>query len=162
MKERRRRRGFERAGSGGPGILGVSNRRVRTLRLSVAWRRIAGEEMAARVPAKGVSRGIVEFECADPLWRARVEPVLADLAARLAAAVPGPKIRRYRLVDPRRADERKAPSRPIPVSELPGGEPSSKRGGTGESPRGVEAPGDETRRERLSRLMRRYLERAEA
>jgi hypothetical protein len=160
MSNQRRRRGFERAGSGGTGILELSSRRARTLRLSVAWRRVAGEEMAANVPAKGVSRGVVEFECDDPVWRARVEPVLADLAARLAATAPGPEIRRYRLIDPHRAGERKGPSRPIPAASSPDGEPATGGAGPGVHSRTVETPVEETRRERLSRLMRLYLERS--
>ncbi len=112
MTERRRRRGFERAGAFGTQGLGLPAPRARELRLVTAWRACAGGPLAERARALGVRRGVLEVVVEDSRWLATVADLLPSLGARVAERCPDLGIRRCRVVV--RGDAgRETPSVPV-------------------------------------------------
>jgi predicted nucleic acid-binding Zn ribbon protein len=98
METRRRKAGFVQAGSIRPDQLGLPRKQGRELLLAVGWRRVAGEAIARQARAVRVYRGTLEVEASDRRWRETLRTLLPTLAGRLAAAVPGLKIRKCRLL----------------------------------------------------------------
>jgi hypothetical protein len=98
MRDERRRRGFERAGSFRPERCGLPSAATRRLRLALAWRRVAGAVLARQAPALGVRRGVLEVAARDARWAETLNELLPELAARIAEAHPELRVRRCRVV----------------------------------------------------------------
>jgi len=109
--ERRRRRGFERAGAFGTQGLGLPAPRARELRLVSAWRACAGGPLAERARAIGVRRGVLEVAVEDVRWLETVADLLPSLGARVAERCPDLGIRRCRVV--LRGGERETATVPV-------------------------------------------------
>ena len=97
MRQPRRRRGFERAGTVPATRLGLPARRARDLSLLQGWQSVAGEALSRHAPARGVVRGVLEIEAADRRWHDAIEPLLPELAARLAVEQPTLGVKKFRL-----------------------------------------------------------------
>lgn len=98
MSENRFRKGFQPAGTVSPEELGLPRKRARELLLAVAWRRVAGEALAARAEARRVFRGVLEVEPLEPDVRETLRTLLPELAGRIAAGYPALGVRRCRLI----------------------------------------------------------------
>jgi hypothetical protein len=130
------------------------------LRLAAAWQRVAGGEIAARLEPTGVSRGVVELAAVGEHDDDPGVEALALLTGRLARACPDLGIRRFRVVVAGRAGRKPASLEVAPAADADVSSPAEKppAAPSREAPR--ERP-EETRDERLRRVMRLYLERGE-
>jgi len=162
MVVRRRRRGFEPAGSCSPNQLGLPAKRSRELRLALAWREVAGEPLARRAQAVRVSRGTLEVQVDERRWEVTVRALLPRLAARLARSCPALGVKRCRLL----VQDGEAVSRGEALAleqdehsedrEPPGPRMAEVAKAEQEDPSAAEDLG-----ERLARLGERYLARSE-
>jgi hypothetical protein len=98
MDPKRRRKGFERAGSFGPGQLGLPAGCAREIQLALAWSRVAGDAISRHAKALGVRRGVLQVEVNDERWKEAVQEILPQLTGRLAAICPELRIRKFRLL----------------------------------------------------------------
>jgi len=133
--------------------MGLPTTKARELLLAHAWTELAGEAMARRATAV-IRRGVLEVEVEEPSWRAALESLLPELAARLARAYPELGVRRYRLRWPGEAG-------PPPPHALPAVEPTpatSSPLSRSSSTARPEPPAEPLER-RLEALRERYLER---
>ena len=157
MSNGRSRRGFEPLGALAAERMGLPRTKARELRLAQAWTAVAGEALARRARAQ-VRRGVLEVAVEEPAWRAAIEPLLPQLAARLFVACPELGVRQYRLRGP--VQQRLDPPVPVPDLESPkpatAVRPRSTRGAAA-----FDDPDPERLRERLEALRERYLERAD-
>ncbi len=148
---RRGRSGFEPVGRVKVDGLGLPGSRSRQLELALAWREVAGDDVAARAQAVRVLRGVLEIEVADPRWADTLAPMIPLLAGRLTARHPGLGVKKFRLL---RGGGRKEPAKsvePVEAGDEPVEIPSRSHRETAE-------PGPEMDvGERLEALMRDYL-----
>lgn len=79
--------------------LGLPRKQARALLLAVAWRRVAGEALAERAPARRVFRGVLEVEASGPRCAEELRRVLPALAGRIAADYPALGVRRCRVIE---------------------------------------------------------------
>jgi hypothetical protein len=93
----RRRRGFEKAGAIPVGKLGFPSRRAQELTLFQAWEKVAGKSLARHAVVLGVRRGVLTVQASQRSWYDAVEPLLPQLAARLAVTEPRLGIKKFRL-----------------------------------------------------------------
>ena len=99
MYPKRRRKGFERAGSFRPDQLGLPARQARELLLALGWLRVAGEGIARHATPIHVRRGVLEIVVRDSRWAETLRELLPGLTCRLAAAYPELGIRKFRLLE---------------------------------------------------------------
>jgi len=119
VSSERRSSGFEPAGRIGPDQLGLPKRRARELLLAVAWRRVAGERLAARAEPRRVYRGVLEVEALDADTAESLRMLLPELAGRIAAGFPALGVRKCRLIESG-PDEPRSRPREIRMPEAPG------------------------------------------
>jgi hypothetical protein len=100
MANRRRRRGFERAGHLPLNQSGLPATRARTLRMVHAWQQVAGEVIARNVPAVSLRRGALELAPQDAIWHRTLIPMVEDLGLRLARQFPELGLRRIVVATP--------------------------------------------------------------
>lgn len=168
MQKPRRRRGFERAGTVPATRLGLPARRVRDLSLLQGWQSVAGETLSRHAPARGVVRGVLEIEASDRRWHDAIEPLLPELAARLAVEQPALGVKKFRL---HLVGEHAVPeARVVPgfvAAAPPVRAPRPRRGAPGAAmPEAPEAPTPtpptrEDLERRLERAAGRYLQRGD-
>ena len=156
MTNRRRRRGFEHAGSLPLDRLGLPRNRARDLILAQAWEHVAGSALAAQARVVRVQRGVLEIEVACGRWTETLSEFMPGLTGRLSRLYPELGVRKFRLIRPD-SDEHEPPQ-PVEVTETT---PHSRV--AQEAP---ELPGKtlDTRdprpqAERLEELAQRYVER---
>ncbi len=150
---RRGRSGFEPVGRVKVDRLGLPGSRSRQLELALAWREVAGDEVAARARAIRVLRGVLEIEVADLRWADTLAPMIPRLAGRLTARHPGLGVKKFRIM---RGGGRKAPAElvePVEAADDPVASPSRSRIETAEPSPEMDVG------ERLEALMRNYLDR---
>ena len=152
MEHGRRRKGFRQVGQLSPRGMGLPIGRARELRAAHAWISVAGEAVARRARA-WVQRGVLEVEVAEPVWHQTLEPMLPELAWRLAAAYPELGVVRYRLRTP-------VTTKLPPARSLPADAPELPTGGGPEATRPEPRTGKGDLRKRLESLGQRYLERS--
>jgi predicted nucleic acid-binding Zn ribbon protein len=99
MEPKRRRRGFEQAGSFGLDQLGLPAKRTRDLQLALGWMRVAGDPIARHAKALRVNRGVLEIEVRDSRWAATMREILPRLTGKLAASCPELGVRKFRLLE---------------------------------------------------------------
>ena len=90
-------RPFRRIASGGLGALPIAPKLKREIELDWAWLDVAGEAVARRAPVRRVERGVLEIEAADASWEGALRRLMPQLAAKLAAAHPHLRVRRFRI-----------------------------------------------------------------
>lgn len=78
--------------------LPLSERQKRALVLEHAWRQVAGEAVARRATAVGVTRGVLRIEVPDPRWATALRSLLPSLVGRLTRRYPHLGVRRFRIV----------------------------------------------------------------
>jgi len=133
--------------------LPVSRARARELTIATAWRAAAGPALARRAEVVGLRRGVLEVSVSDERWRHALEPLLPEIAGRIAGRHRDLGIRACRIVPgdaPPRAIVETADSEPVRRPRPPAGEAPSAR-----APEPLEL-----RLRRLRAVGERYLARA--
>lgn len=93
----RRGRGFRRVGVADVAGLELRPRDRARLQLAQGWLAIVGPAVARAVRADRVQRGVLEVVAKDARWAAVLGRDVPSIAAQLAAARPGLRIRKVRL-----------------------------------------------------------------
>jgi hypothetical protein len=88
MQNRRRRRGFEHAGTLPLDRLGLPRGRARELILAQAWEEVAGSKLVRHARALRVQRGVLEIEISGGRWTDTLNELLPGLTGRLARRYP--------------------------------------------------------------------------
>jgi hypothetical protein len=155
VSNRRRHRGFERAGNLPYDGLGLPRARGRELVLAQAWAGAAGPAVASRTRSLQLRRGVLVVEVEEGPWSTTIDELLPRLAGRLARMRPELGLRSCRLAGQRSARRLAQPSSGPRQREAAAAAPalSTVRAKPGETapPLG----------ERLDELARRYLERGQ-
>ena len=95
MTEKRRRRGFQPAGSVEPSDLGLRADAARRMSLGLAWREVAGPVLSRLARAR-LSRGTLEVEIEQPEGLPLVSAAIAEIAGRIAGRYPEFGVKRVR------------------------------------------------------------------
>ena len=129
MRGPRSSRRFELLGAVRAERLGLSARRCRELKLTLAWQRIAGETLAALARPVRICRGVLELELltSDEARRRTLEESSPDLCTALGGEFPDLGIKRIRLLDAERetAPETRPPGNPT-AATTEGGRPAGR------------------------------------
>lgn len=161
----RRRRGFERAGSTGPALGTLSASRRHELRCHAAWLAVSGQAIARQTRLIEMRRGRLRVGVRETRWVATLVDCMPLLAARLSARDRRLRIRTWQLESEDGALIAEGdPAAPAALESLEAAHSSV----AGRRPRaagrnGEPQPADEgsdLSRERLERVMDRYLDRS--
>jgi len=161
MQNRRRRRGFEHAGTLPLDSLGLPRGRARELILAQAWEDVAGSKLVHHARALCVQRGVLEIEISGGRWTDTLSELLPGLTGRLSRRYPELGVRKFRWIV--RDSKERGPILALDTSRETEARETKAVEAAQEAPalpkQEIEIDDRRDQDERLQELARRYLER---
>ena len=161
MQNRRRRRGFEHAGTLPLNSLGLPRGRARDLILAQAWEEVAGSKLVHHARALRVQRGVLEIEISGGRWTDTLSELLPGLTGRLSRRYPELGVRKFCWIV--RDSKERGPILALETSRETEARATEAVEAAPETPvpprQEIETHDRHDQGERLEELARRYLER---